>query len=106
MTHYVDGVVGNLTAAMKAVPGMWANTLVIAASDNGGPIQGSQGGSNFPLRGGKLTPWEGGIRVGPLVRTCATDGLPDGRTCAEAACATPAYCENSAFEQRGLTPRR
>ena len=62
MTHYMDAVVGNVTAEMKRTPGMWENTLVIAASDNGGPIQGGQGASNFPLRGGKLTSWEGGVQ--------------------------------------------
>ena len=68
MTNYLDRVVGNITAIMKATPGggkgtMWDTTLVVFASDNGGPIQGGSGANNWPLRGGKLTTFEGGLRV-------------------------------------------
>src|SRR5690606_36344406 len=46
-------------------------TVLIFSSDNGGNLQlntnkqqcGSYVGNNFPLRGGKFTYWEGGIRV-------------------------------------------
>lgn len=62
MVNYLDRVVGNITTEMKEM-GMWENTLLVFASDNGGPIQGGQGANNSPLRGGKLTEWEGGIRV-------------------------------------------
>ena len=45
----------------------WQNTLIVFTSDNGGwPIPGSTG-SNYPLRGGKYTLFEGGIRVPAFV---------------------------------------
>ena len=61
MTAYLDTVVGNITRKLKQ-KAMWDNTLLFMASDNGGPIYGGQGACNHPLRGGKLDPWEGGIR--------------------------------------------
>jgi arylsulfatase A len=41
--------------------GLDSNTLVVFTSDNGS--RGDRGGSNLPLRGGKFTTWEGGLRV-------------------------------------------
>jgi arylsulfatase A-like enzyme len=39
------------------------NTLVLFSSDNGGAVGlGQHGGSNGPLREGKSTTWEGGVR--------------------------------------------
>ena len=48
---------------------MWENTVLIFVSDNGGPLDHC---TNEPLRGGKHTFFEGGVRVmsfvsGPLV---------------------------------------
>jgi arylsulfatase A-like enzyme len=42
------------------VRSMWENTLLVFVSDNGGPLDHS---TNAPLRGGKHTFWEGGVRV-------------------------------------------
>lgn len=39
---------------------MWNNTLLWFVSDNGGPIYA--GGNNFPMRGGKYSEFEGGVR--------------------------------------------
>ena len=49
-------------------PGLWENTLVVAHADNGGPIYaaGDAGANNWPLKGGKMSNWEGGIRVNAL----------------------------------------
>lgn len=52
--------VGAVVAALKS-RGMWNNTLWVTSADNGGPISG--GANNYPLRGGKFTNFEGGIRV-------------------------------------------
>ena len=41
--------------------GIERDTLIIFTSDNG--ARGDHGGSNQPLRGGKCTTWEGGVRV-------------------------------------------
>ena len=45
------------------------NTLVLFTSDNG-PwlVKGSDGGSALPLRGGKGSTWEGGVRVPTIAR--------------------------------------
>ena len=61
----LDEAVGNVTAALDA-RGLLETTLVLLLSDNGGPIQSGQGASNYPLRGGKLDVWDGGIRVNAI----------------------------------------
>jgi arylsulfatase A-like enzyme len=69
MMAFVDDAVGNVTAAVTAA-GLDDNTIVVLVSDNGGPTNGDEGtaSSNFPLRGGKNTLWEGGTRVIGMVR--------------------------------------
>ena len=62
MTHYMDAVVGNLTRHMQSLD-LWNSTLMIGVSDNGGPIQGGSGANNYPLRSGKFSWFEGGVRV-------------------------------------------
>ena len=62
MVGYMDAVVGNVTALVKA-KGMWPNTLFVSSSDNGGPLYAGAGGNNHPLKGGKVSDWEGGVRV-------------------------------------------
>lgn len=67
MTHYMDDVLGKIVAKLKA-KGMWESTLMVVSSDNGGPtynlpVLGPGGASNRPLKGGKMSDWEGGIRV-------------------------------------------
>jgi arylsulfatase A-like enzyme len=57
--------------------GLDENTLIIFTSDNGS--RGDHGGSNGPLRGGKGTTWEGGLRVPCIVRWPGQ--VPAGRTC-------------------------
>mmetsp|Transcript_10214 Transcript_10214/g.26156 ORF Transcript_10214/g.26156 Transcript_10214/m.26156 type:complete len:421 (-) Transcript_10214:5-1267(-) len=65
-----DSTLGNVTKALKA-KGMWENTLLVFSSDNGGPtywsttpsFQHGAGANNWPLKGSKVSAWEGGIRV-------------------------------------------
>ena len=66
MVNYLDDVVGAMVAALKS-RGMWDNLLFVTSSDNGGPEYFGGGANNYPLRGGKLTDWQGGIRVNAFV---------------------------------------
>jgi arylsulfatase A-like enzyme len=71
----MDDAVGSILAALDR-RGMRANTLVLFASDNGGEVD--SGASSGPLRGGKGSFYEGGIRV-PAVAAW-TGKLPSGKT--------------------------
>lgn len=42
---------------------MWDNTLMVVGSDNGGPIYPNGGANNYPLKGGKMSDWQGGVGV-------------------------------------------
>ena len=58
----MDDVVGNVTASLKAA-GLWDETLFLLTSDNGGPsYNAAHTANNYPLRGSKLSDWEGGVR--------------------------------------------
>ena len=49
--------------------GIAEDTIVLFFSDNGGEVVwGTSGGENFPLRGGKGSAYEGGIRVMAMLR--------------------------------------
>ncbi|XP_033124041.1 arylsulfatase J-like [Anneissia japonica] len=60
MVSCVDEGIGNVTAALKA-KGIYNNTVIIFSSDNGGSVR--DGGNNWPLRGSKLSMFEGGMRA-------------------------------------------
>jgi len=67
MVHYMDWTLGKIVAKLKD-KGMWDNTLMLVSSDNGGPVYyvhglGYGAANNHPLRGGKMSDWEGGVRV-------------------------------------------
>lgn len=66
MVTYVDGVVGEIVAALKKA-NLWDNLLFVASSDNGGPIGSERGANNYPLKGGKSSDWQGGVRVNAFV---------------------------------------
>jgi len=63
MVHHMDDMVGMVIDKLKE-KGMWNNTLLVMSSDNGGPLVSA---NNYPLKGGKLSNWEGGIRVNAFV---------------------------------------
>lgn len=77
----IDWGVGQILEAL-ARNGIDGNTVVIFTSDNGPWLsQGEAGGSATPLRSGKGTIYEGGLRV-PCVMRCP--GLiPPGAVCTE-----------------------
>ncbi|XP_055926476.1 arylsulfatase B-like isoform X2 [Argiope bruennichi] len=60
MVTAMDDAIGSLVADMKRF-GFWDNFLIVFISDNGADVV--NGGSNYPLRGAKMTLWEGGTRV-------------------------------------------
>lgn len=68
MVNFADEAIGNVTSLLKS-KGMWDETVVVFSSDNGGPIYaaGGAGANNYPLKGGKMNNWEGGIRVNAWV---------------------------------------
>merc|ERR1719221_286198 len=66
MTLYMDEAIGEVVAAFKA-KNMWDNTLVIFSADNGGAIYEPGSANNHPLKGGKYSDWEGGVRVNAFV---------------------------------------
>lgn len=60
MISVMDDQIGLVLAKLRALK-QEENTLIFFFSDNGGPA--SRAVHNGPLRGGKWTVWEGGIRV-------------------------------------------
>jgi arylsulfatase A-like enzyme len=74
MLSALDEAVGNVTSAISARRDMEGTTLFVFVADNGGPIfcedgpcGDATGTSNYPLRGGKHSLWEGGTRLTALV---------------------------------------
>ncbi|KAI6652562.1 hypothetical protein LOD99_4347 [Oopsacas minuta] len=70
MVTALDYSIAKLVNILKQKDGnFWDNTVLVFASDNGGwPIPDGQG-SNYPLRGSKLTYFEGGIRVPAFIHS-------------------------------------
>ncbi len=77
----IDWSVGEILKILKET-GLYENTLVVFTSDNG-PwlLYGEDGGSAGPLRCGKGTTFEGGMRV-PFI-AWAPGFIPEGKTCKE-----------------------
>ncbi|XP_023222963.1 arylsulfatase B-like isoform X1 [Centruroides sculpturatus] len=63
MVSELDKSVGRVFKALQH-NSMLDNTIFVISTDNGGEAAGLRGGvgSNFPLRGNKITLWEGGVR--------------------------------------------
>lgn len=59
MVSVADNVTGHVVELLKK-KAMWDNTLMVVSADNGGaPCEGS----NYPLKGSKMTFFEGGVRA-------------------------------------------
>ena len=64
LIEHMDDGIGQVVSALKAA-GRYDNTLIIFTGDNGGNLDDSA--DNRPLRNGKQTMYEGGIRVPTVV---------------------------------------
>ena len=79
----IDWSVGQILQALKDAD-VDDNTLVIFTSDNGPWLSyGEHGGRALPLREGKGTTWEGGVRVPCIMRW--PDEIPAGAVCEQSA---------------------
>ena len=76
MIESLDESVGRVLATLAEL-GLDENTIIIFSSDNGGV----GAGNNRPLRAGKGTLYEGGVRVPMIVRWNGV--TPGGKTCDE-----------------------
>lgn len=95
----LDWSTGEILKTIKEY-GLDENTIVIFTSDNG-PwlVRGENAGSAEPLRGGKVTTWEGGVRV-PCVMW-APGLIPEGKTCNEITTSMdilPTFCQMAGVE--------
>lgn len=79
MTVAMDDAVGLVLRALSSA-GLDRDTLVVFLSDNGSPIV-TGAGSNGPLKGEKVTYYEGGIRVPFAMRWLGR--IPEGRVYSE-----------------------
>jgi arylsulfatase A-like enzyme len=77
MIEGMDKSLGDLMATFERL-GVADNTIILFMSDNGSP---SQCPRNLPLRGHKITPYEGGIRVPMLVKWPGT--VKPGSVCSD-----------------------
>lgn len=79
MVNALDAHVGAVVDALRA-KGMWEDTLMVLTSDNGGPLKLVESATtNFPLRGGKYSPFEGGIRAAAFLAGGALPPAVRGR---------------------------
>lgn len=84
MASRLDDTVGRLVAMLKS-KNLWQDTLIFVSSDNGGMTHWGEGfpasaSSNFPLRGGKTTLFEGGVRAVSFVTGGALPAEARGQT--------------------------
>ena len=76
MVTEMDKGIGSIKSALQSKR-MWKNSVIIFVSDNGAP-QDDDGGSNYPLRGGKGSLFDGGSRVPAFIASPLIDlkGVP------------------------------
>ncbi len=73
MITHLDRCIAKIVDVLKRKH-MWSNTLFIGYGDNGGDI--TTGASNWPYRGTKTSPWEGGTRAAAFVYSLNPDIIP------------------------------
>ena len=79
----LDWSTGEILKAIQSL-GLDENTLVIWTSDNGPWLSmKAKGGSALPLKGGKFTTWEGGMREPTVMRWPGK--IPAGTVCSQVA---------------------
>ncbi|XP_052286517.1 arylsulfatase I-like isoform X2 [Dreissena polymorpha] len=64
MVTALDAAIGRVISALQK-KGLYDDTMFFFTPDNGGWV--TQGGNNWPLRGSKITIWEGGTRVASFI---------------------------------------
>lgn len=69
MVEHVDDAIGKVIAQLKK-QNLYDNTIILFSSDNGGLIGNSKKPvtSNIPLRGGKGSMYEGGVRIPTILK--------------------------------------
>ena len=96
MLESIDDGVGLILRKLEELK-LAENTLLVFSSDNGGETQVT---SNTPLRGGKSSLYEGGIRVPLVVRW--PSAIPAGKTCSTPTSNVDFY--PTFLEAAGITP--
>lgn len=74
MMEHTDEAVGEIIRALKEA-GIYEETILVFTSDNGGLVGGNQRvTNNWPLRQGKGTAYEGGVRIPLIMRAPSIPG--------------------------------
>ena len=76
MTSALDDAIGNITSALRSRPAMYANSITVFTSDNGGPAREA---NNWPLRGSKFSTFEGGVRSAAFIHSPLLPAARRGR---------------------------
>lgn len=100
MIESIDESVGRVMAKVDEL-GIADETIIIFTSDNGGELVAGAT-TNAPLRDGKMSLYEGGIRVPLIIRA---KGIPQGSICQEPVIGTdlfPTMCELAGLPQSAM----
>lgn len=60
---YIDTAIGRLVGQLEA-RNMYDDSIIVLHADNGGPLGSA---NNYPLKGGKHSNWQGGVRVNAFI---------------------------------------